>query len=311
MIGQQTYLDNFNTVSYSNNNGTNNFSSNWTETNDDNDPDKGNIRINSNVLRFRRLSDETIQRNLNLSGASIVTLTFNYDGSSRGGETLLVQLWNRSSWQTVSTLNSNGTGTISYSLTASQISASSSIRFITGSGDWDKDDYYYIDNVQFTATFGPIMTINNVTVNENAGTATFTVTHTGSNAAGAFTINYATANGSATSGSDYTAKTGTLSFTGASGVTRTIVINILDDVIVEDLETYTINFTAKSNATVDITAIGTGTILDNDALIITNGATTNTCNAVFFDSGSFGGSYGNNEICISANSPKSTIILYI
>ncbi|WP_157941306.1 MULTISPECIES: hypothetical protein [Arenibacter] len=138
MIGQQTYLDNFNTVSYSNNNGTNNFSSNWTETNDDNDPDKGNIRINSNVLRFRRLSDETIQRNLNLSGASIVTLTFNYDGSSRGGETLLVQLWNGSSWQTVSTLNSNGTGTISYSLTASQISASSSIRFITGSGDWDK-----------------------------------------------------------------------------------------------------------------------------------------------------------------------------
>ena len=182
MFGQQTYLDNFNSVSYSNNNGTNNFSSNWTESNDDNSSSGGNIRINSNTLRFRRLSNETIHRNLNLTGASAVTLSFDYDGNSRGGETLLVQLWNGSSWQTVSTLNSNGTGTISYALTASQISSSSSIRFITGSGDWDGSDYFYIDNVQFTATFGPIMTINDVSVNENAGIATFTVTHTGSSA---------------------------------------------------------------------------------------------------------------------------------
>ncbi|MCM4154354.1 sodium:calcium exchanger [Arenibacter sp. N53] len=294
MSGQQTYLDNFNTTSYSNNNGTNNFSSNWTESNDDNSVSGGNIRITGSQLRFRRLSDETIQRNLNLAGAGTVTLTFDYNGSSRGGETLLVQLWNGSSWQTVSTLNNDGTGSISYSLTVSQISASSSIRFITGSGDWDKDDYYYIDNVQFTATFGPIMTINDVSVNENAGTATFTVTHTGSSAA-AFTVNYTTNNGTATAGSDYTAKTGTLSFTGTPGVTRTITINILDDIAVEDLEIFTVSFTGKSLSTVDITDIGTGTILDNDALIITNGATTNTCNAVFFDSGSVGGSYGNNE----------------
>jgi hypothetical protein len=294
MFGQQTYLDNFNSVSYSNNNGTNNFSSNWTESNDDNSSSGGNIRINSNTLRFRRLSNETIQRNLNLAGASAVTLTFDYNGSSRGGETLLVQLWNGSTWQTVSTLNNDGTGSISYNLITSQISASSSIRFITGSGDWDGSDYFYIDNVQFTATFGPIMTINDVSVNENAGTATFTVTHTGSSAV-AFTVNYTTNNGTATAGSDYAAKTGTLSFTGTSGVTRTITINILDDTVVEDLEIFTVSFTGKSLSTVDITDIGTGTILDNDALIITNGATTNTCNAVFFDSGSVGGNYGNNE----------------
>ena len=294
MVGQQTYLDNFNTISYSNNNGTSNFSSNWTESNDDNSVSNGNIRITGSQLRFRRLTDETIRRNLNLTGASAVTLTFEYNGADRGGETLLVQLWNGSSWQTVSTLNSNGTGTISYALTTSQISSSSSIRFITGSGDWDNNDYFYIDNVQFTATFGPIMIINDVSVNENAGTATFTVTHTGSNAA-AFTVNYTTNNGTATSGSDYTAKTGILSFTGTSGVTRTITINILDDTVVEDLEIFTVSFTAKSLSTIDITDIGTGSILDNDALVITNGATTNTCDSVFFDSGSVGGNYGNNE----------------
>jgi hypothetical protein len=305
MVGQQTYLDNFNSTSYSNNNGTSGFSSNWIESNDDNSASGGNIRVNSSQLRFRRLTDENIRRSLDLAGASSATLTFNYNGTSRGGETLLVQLWNGSNWQTVSTLNNTGTGSISYVLTTSQISSSSSIRFITGSGDWDNNDYFYIDNVQFTAAFGPIMTINDVSVNENAGTATFTVTHTGSNVA-AFSINYTTNNGTATSASDFTAKTGTLNFTGTSGVTRTIVINILDDTVVEDVETFTVSFTGKSLSTVDITDIGIGTITDNDALIITNGTTTNTCNAVFFDSGSVGGNYGNNETRVHTICPDTS-----
>jgi len=47
-FSQDTFLDNFNTVSYSNNNGTMNFASNWVETNEDNCPSGGEIRINSN-----------------------------------------------------------------------------------------------------------------------------------------------------------------------------------------------------------------------------------------------------------------------
>lgn len=124
LSAQQTYLDTFSNTSYSNNNGTQNFSGNWIESNDDNDPDDGNIRVRNNALRFRRINDERIQRNLNISGASSVTLTFDYDGSDRGGETLLVQLWNGSSWQTVSILNNINSGSISYSLTTNQIAES-------------------------------------------------------------------------------------------------------------------------------------------------------------------------------------------
>ena len=65
----------------------------------------------------------------------------------------------------------------------------------------------------------PTVSINDVTVNEAAGTATFTVTlNTASGQA--VSVNYATSNGSATAGADYTAASGTLpSHRGAQFIT--------------------------------------------------------------------------------------------
>ena len=151
LLGQNTYRDNFSSSSYSRNDGNSNFSSNWIEEEDDDRPGGGDIRINEGRLRFRRLEDDqSIRRSLNLSGASSVILTLDYDGRDRGGKTLLVQLWNGSSWQTVLTLNKNNSDSVSHILTVNQISSSSGIRFISGSGDWGNNDYYYIDNVLFT-----------------------------------------------------------------------------------------------------------------------------------------------------------------
>lgn len=75
--GQQTYRDNFNSVSYSNNDGTNNFSTDWNETNDNNNAGSGRIRITGNELRFEDISvnDERIQRSANINGASVATLS--------------------------------------------------------------------------------------------------------------------------------------------------------------------------------------------------------------------------------------------
>ena len=140
----------------------------------------------------------------------------------------------------------------------------------------------------------PMITIEDVSVNEGAGTATFIATHSGANAGGAFTVNYTTSNGSAIAGSDYTTSSGTLYFNGTSGDTETFTIPILDDSVFENAETFTVQFTSASDGSVDISDIALGTIVDNDTYIITNGTTDNTCSGTFIDSGG-SGNYSNNE----------------
>lgn len=145
--GQDTYLDNFNSTSYSNNNGTQSFSTNWVETNESTSPSSGKIRINSSQLRFNNLDNRQISRTLDLSGATSVTLTLDYNRTN-GNESILVQLYNGSSYNTVATLA--GTGSLNYNLIASEISSSSAIRFTTGSGNWGSSETIYIDNVMFS-----------------------------------------------------------------------------------------------------------------------------------------------------------------
>ncbi|MEG3659902.1 Calx-beta domain-containing protein [Arenibacter palladensis] len=140
----------------------------------------------------------------------------------------------------------------------------------------------------------PAITIDDITVNEGDGTATFTATHSGANAAGAFTVNYATFDGSALAGSDYTTSTGTLSFNGTSGDTETFTVPILDDATFENTETFTIQFTATSDGVVDISDTAEGTIVDDDAIIMTNGTTENTCSDTFLDPGGVG-NYSSNQ----------------
>jgi len=153
-LGQETYQDNFGSASYSNNNGTQNFSASWSETNDDNSPSNGNIRITGGRLRFDNLDNGTLSRTLNLSTAITVTLTFDYDATSRGNEDLAVELWNNgsSSWQTIATINTSNTGNISHNLTSNQISAASAIRFSSASGNWSSGERIFIDNLKFQVT---------------------------------------------------------------------------------------------------------------------------------------------------------------
>src|SRR5207249_2930701 len=76
------------------------------------------------------------------------------------------------------------------------------------------------------------------------------------------TVNYATANGTATAGSDYTATSGSLTF-AAGTTTRTVSVTTLGDTIPEANETFVVNLTSPTNATIgDVQGIGT--IQDND-----------------------------------------------
>ena len=303
-LGQVNFIDNFNATSYSNNNGNANFATNWVENGETTSPTAGRILINSSQLRFRNLDAVSISRSLDLSGATSATLTFNFNRTS-GPETLLMQLFDGTTYNTRATLA--GTGSVSYNLTAAELSASSAIRFISGSGGWKNNDTIFVDDVQFTVTIPPAISIDDISVDEDAGSATFTVEHINADTSGPFTVNYQTINGTASGGGvDFTDATGLLSFNGTIGDTETITVLINDDSIVEPSEYFQIIFThSPDDPTVILTDVGTGTITDNDSIIITNGTTENTCSGQFFDSGGNFAAYGPNEDIVYTICPDS------
>src|SRR5262249_43167767 len=100
-------------------------------------------------------------------------------------------------------------------------------------------------------------------VNENQGTATITVTRT-NGSTGSVTVNYATSDGTATAGSDYTATSGTLTF-AAGETSKTFTVPIIDDTAVENPETVTLPLSnAPSGAALGSPATATLTINSDD-----------------------------------------------
>jgi hypothetical protein len=108
------------------------------------------------------------------------------------------------------------------------------------------------------------VTINNVTVTEGdvgVVNAVFTVTLSAASSQ-TVTIDFATADGTATAGTDYTTTTGTVTFPPGQ-TTRTITVPVLGDNLDESDETFFVNLTNPTNATVP-GAPGVGTIRDDD-----------------------------------------------
>jgi len=120
-----------------------------------------------------------------------------------------------------------------------------------------------IDDLTITPS-GPAITIEDISLDEDAGAMTFTATHSGFNVGAAFTVDYATSDITANSGSDYTSSFGTLNFNGTVGDTETISVPITDDFILEGNETYSIQFSNTSDPAVNISDGAVGTIVDNE-----------------------------------------------
>jgi hypothetical protein len=113
----------------------------------------------------------------------------------------------------------------------------------------------------------PSVTINNVSVTEgNKGTtsAAFTVSLSAASTS-SVTVQYTTANGTATAGSDYQAAAGTLTF--APGETSKTVNELVQgDRVPEPNETFSVNLTNPLNATA-ANGQGVGTIVDDEPRI--------------------------------------------
>jgi hypothetical protein len=97
----------------------------------------------------------------------------------------------------------------------------------------------------------------------NSGTTPMTFTVTLDNASSVpVTVNYQTTNGSAVAPSDYTAKSGTLTFSPGQ-ISKTITVQIKGDTMVEPNENFIVNLSAPTNAVV-ADGIGAGIILNDD-----------------------------------------------
>ena len=107
----------------------------------------------------------------------------------------------------------------------------------------------------------PTISVDDPTVHEGDGTATFTVSIDA--AAGVdTTVDYATSNGTATHGQDFTTTNGTATITAGSTST-TVDVPVLDDAVHESDETFSLDLSNPVNG--QGSPSGTATITDDDA----------------------------------------------
>ena len=107
----------------------------------------------------------------------------------------------------------------------------------------------------------PAFSISDASISEG-GMLAFTVTRSGT-ASGTLTVNFATSNGTATAGSDYTGNSGTLSFTTAEA-SKPVNVSTLQDSIDEEDESLTVTLSGASSGSTISDGYGAGTIIDDD-----------------------------------------------
>jgi subtilisin-like proprotein convertase family protein len=115
-----------------------------------------------------------------------------------------------------------------------------------------------------TCTDNVMLTQSATSGAEGAGSIAVSVTRTGGKE-GSATVNYATSNGTATAGTDYTATSGTLTF-AVGELVKTFSIPIANDTTQESNETIQVTLSsAGGNSTLGTLASGSVTIQDDDA----------------------------------------------
>lgn len=136
----------------------------------------------------------------------------------------------------------------------------------------------------------PTLSVNDVLVDEDAGTATFTVTlstPSGLDVA----VDYLTADGIALAGLDYTGIAPSTLNLFAGTISNTVSVAILEDALDEIDETFTLILNNPVNATVS-DGEGIGTILDNDFSIFLPQILKNYYGEIIFYENNFDGGAG-------------------
>lgn len=108
----------------------------------------------------------------------------------------------------------------------------------------------------------PSFSINDASATEG-GNLTFTVNKSGV-VSNNYSVSYATANNTALAGSDFTTKSGQLTFS-PSQTSQTVVISSIDNSVVESTENFYLNLSGSTGGATISDSQGVGTITDNDS----------------------------------------------
>ncbi len=189
-------------------------------------------------------------------------------------DNLRVQVGSGRVFTTLATVTSGGTHNTFTRVTV-DLSAyegqTTKLRFLTFN-DASAPTTFTLDDVSLVEGSGfeepppavPQLSLDDVSVTEGdqgTTTATFTVSLSAASTE-TVTVSYATANGSATAGEDYVATNGPLSF-APSERTKTIAVTVNGDEVVEPDETFLVNLSGPTNATI-ADGQGVGTIRNDD-----------------------------------------------
>jgi hypothetical protein len=140
-------------------------------------------------------------------------------------------------------VNTDGNGDATIDVTVAQVLSAG--RVITATATDPNGNTSEFSAGDETAAAGNAQfTFSEVKVIEDVGLATITVERKGGSA-GNLSVNYATADGTATAGQDYTSTSGTLNF-GNGETSKTFQIPILNDATTEPDETFTVSLSAAN-----------------------------------------------------------------
>ncbi|MBD2568489.1 beta strand repeat-containing protein, partial [Anabaena lutea] len=141
--------------------------------------------------------------------------------------------------------------------------------------------------------------------NTNPQNATYTVTLSNTSTQ-TITVNYATTNGTAIAGSDYTNTTGTLTFN--PGVkTQSIIIPIVNNSINEANETFTLTLTSPTNASLGTKTSAITTITDTLVTSVTTTLPTNVENLTLTGTTAINGTGNAGDNVFKGNSANNTL----
>jgi VCBS repeat-containing protein len=174
-----TLLDNFASASYSNNNGTNNFSGSWTESDAGGaGAGSGNQLITGGQLRLQPVNAANwIYRDANLSGANTATVSFYYNSTldnNASNTSIMFQVSSDGGSNYTTLYTFDKTTNITSGTLSSDISSyiSSNMRFRFDVGTAAAGSYYlYVDDFQvsYGVNTAPSAVVDNATAVEASG----------------------------------------------------------------------------------------------------------------------------------------------